>query len=137
MSNQTPDPWQGVQRQWNGPHGVEFDECYDADAVDRARALTDEQHQREIAQRDETIRQLHRELESERVRRVTAQEAITLTWEPRCATLTAALERIERHTDCACEHDDDCCANVTETDYNCPGCLAHAAIAAAPQGGNL
>lgn len=43
----------------------------------------------------------------------------------------AALQRIVDWSDCLCEHDDaDCCANVADNHFHCPGCIAAQALQA-------
>lgn len=96
MSDQTPtDPWNDIYE------GIAFN--YEDDklitAIELARAAEREQHQREIAQRDETIRQLRareRELESA----VDSAQALARAFaapEARCATLTTTLEEARQH----------------------------------------
>lgn len=44
-------------------------------------------------------------------------------------TYRAALERIwNYHGDCMCEHDENCCARLGETEYCCPYCIAALAL---------
>lgn len=41
------------------------------------------------------------------------------------AAFATALERIEDWSECQCDHDSaDCCANVADHDFHCPGCIA-------------
>ena len=98
MSDQTPtDPWNDIYE------GIAFN--YEDDklitAIELARAAEREQHQREIAQRDETIRQLRareRELESA----VDSAQALARAFaasEARCATLTTALTEAQQQRD--------------------------------------
>lgn len=56
----------------------------------------------------------------------------SLSQAPREEQLRAALQRIVDWSDCQCEHDtDDCCANVSDQDFHCPGCIAAKALLAA------
>lgn len=43
--------------------------------------------------------------------------------------LTTALQRMVDWSDCQCEHDTvDCCANVPDSEFHCPGCIATTAL---------
>ena len=55
-------------------------------------------------------------------------EAKLAAKEADCAALQQALRRIADWSDCACDHGEDCCAKLNDTQYHCPGCIAEAAL---------
>ena len=110
MSDQTPtDPWNDIYE------GIAFN--YEDDklitAIELARAAEREQHQREIAQRDETIRQLQAQIATLTQERddfhmryriqcdVESKAALVRAEaaEARCATLTTALTEAQQQRD--------------------------------------
>lgn len=142
-----PDPWEKVQRCGECSDGTVVDHpdapYYIADSVDAARAADAARHQQEIAdlknqiidlgarvamadierreatQQAETIRQLQAQLHSEQERRVAAQEAITLTWEPRCATLTQERDEEARAFKRAAKDRDICRQKRVDLEAHC------------------
>lgn len=47
---------------------------------------------------------------------------------PLADRMREALQRIVDWSDCQCEHDENCCGLLADTDYHCPGCIAALAL---------
>lgn len=147
-----PSMWHSILDPWNDIYeGIAFN--YEDDklitAIELARAAEREQHQREIAQRDETIRQLQAQIATLTQERddfhmryriqcdVESKAALVRAEaaEARCATLTAALEPFAALAECYDPPEDDDHEIVWDRKPTL-GQLraARAALAAAPQG---